>query len=180
MEQRVILVDGQDRETGLEGKLEAHRKGELHRAISVYIFNHKGELMLQKRAAGVYHSGLLWSNTCCTNCYEGETAPESAHRSLKSEMGFDCELQEEFNLIYETPVSNGLIEHEFLHVFFGMHDDDPVLNEGEVMDWKWMRLDALEKDVRSNGDAYTPWLKIILEGNELQKKAREFLDANGK
>src|SRR5271169_6735621 len=119
MEQRVILVDENDTAIGLEGKMLAHSNGGmLHRAISVYIFNSKGQIMMQRRAVGKYHSGSLWSNTCCTNCYEGETAIFSAHRSLKVEMGFDCDITEAFCTIYRTDVGMGLTEHEYLHVFF--------------------------------------------------------------
>src|ERR1700733_7532441 len=113
MQQKVILVDKDDHEIGLEEKIKAHQEGKLHRAVSVYIFNSKGEVLMQQRAPGVYHSEKLWSNTCCTNCYEGESASYSASRSLKNEMGMQCNLEESFSLIYETPVSGGLIEHEF-------------------------------------------------------------------
>ncbi len=176
MEQQVILVDENDNDIGLEGKISAHRKGHLHRAISVYIFNSKGQLMIQQRAKDVYHSGLLWSNTCCSNCYEGETAAVSAHRSLKGEMGFDCELKKAFSIIYKTSVSDGLIEHEFLHVFFGMHDGDPATNKKEVMDWKWMDFGQLDDDIKRNGDLYTPWLKILMEEGTLKKEVDKFLD----
>ncbi|MDE1870983.1 MAG: isopentenyl-diphosphate Delta-isomerase [Candidatus Micrarchaeota archaeon] len=175
MEQKVILVDDRDNAVGLEGKMEAHRNGDLHRAVSVYIFDSSGRLMLQQRARGVYHSGLLWSNTCCTNCYEGESAQDSAHRSLRNEMGFDCELKEAYSITYRTQVSNGLMEHEFLHIFFGMHDGDPEPDGNEVMDWKWIGLDELEKDIVANSSTYTPWLKIILESGRLRKEADRFL-----
>jgi isopentenyl-diphosphate Delta-isomerase len=174
MEQKVILVDKKDKAIGLEGKIKAHKEGMLHRAISVYIFNSKGELMIQRRAKGVYHSGNLWSNTCCTNCYEGEIPSYSAHRSLQGEMGFDCALKEKFSLIYKTPVSNGLIEHEFLHVFFGRYDKDPQVNNKEVMDWKWISFDDLVKDVKRHGKSYSPWLKILLKKN-LPKEAKKYI-----
>lgn len=174
MEQKVILVDEKDRAIGLEGKIKAHKEGRLHRAISVYIFNGKDQLMLQQRAKGVYHSAELWSNTCCTNCYEGEGVAESAHRSLKNEMGFDCDLRETFSTIYKTPVTGGLIEHEFLHIFFGRYGKDPSVNEKEVMDWRWIDFDELVKDAKKNSRIYTPWLKILLDG-ELPMQVRKFL-----
>lgn len=177
MEQKVILVDRNDRAIGLEGKMKAHEKGMLHRAISVYIFNSKGQLMIQRRAMGVYHSGGLWSNTCCTNCYEGESTDFSAHRSLKNEMGFDCDLREVFSLIYKTSVGNGLTEHEFLHVFFGRHDGDPKVDKKEVMDWKWIGFDDLVKDVNANSGKYSAWLKILVDG-KLPAHVESFLESD--
>ncbi len=176
--QKIILVDRNDRAIGLGEKIITHRDGKLHRAISDYIFNSKGQLMMQQRAAGVYHSGLLWSNTCCSNCYEGETASDSAHRSLKNEMGFDCKLEESFSLIYKTPVSNGLIEHEFLHVFFGIYDKEPKINSEEAADWKFMYLDDLKRDIKMNSNVYSPWLKILVEKSALYKNASAFLKDN--
>jgi isopentenyl-diphosphate Delta-isomerase len=175
VEQKVILVDRQDREIGLEGKIAAHKKGMLHRAISVYIFNSRGQLMLQKRAKGVYHSELLWSNTCCSNCYEGESAEQSAHRSLRSEMGFDCELTEAFTTIYKTPVGGGLTENEFLHVFFGSYSKSPTLNKKEAADWKWVDFLDVVADVNKNSSVYSAWLKILVNKSPLCDKAREFM-----
>jgi len=170
----VILVDENDRAIGLEEKMRAHTKGgKLHRAISVYIFNSKGQMMMQRRAKDKYHSGGLWSNTCCTNCYEGESAPQSAHRSLKTEMGFDCNIEEVFKTIYKAELDRGMTEHEYLHVFFGVHEQAPNLNDMEAMDWKWMHLDQLLKDVQTHPNKYTAWLKILLKG-ELPDRIREF------
>jgi isopentenyl-diphosphate delta-isomerase len=176
--QKVILVDRNDREIGLEEKIKAHREGKLHRAVSVYIFNSEGQLMVQRRAKDVYHSGSLWSNTCCTNCYEGESADFSAHRSLKNEMGFDCNLEEAFSIIYKTPVGNGLTENEFLHVFFGRYDKDPVVNRKEVMDWKWISFGELVRDVKANGKNYSAWLGILIN-DELPMRVRKFLSGKG-
>jgi len=173
-QQNVILVDEHDNAVGLEEKMRAHTNGgKLHRAISVYIFNSKGEIMMQRRAADKYHSGKLWSNTCCTNCYEGETALQSAHRSLRKEMGFDCDIKEEFSTIYRAELDKGMTEHEYLHVYFGKYDGNPEVNKYEVMDWKWMSLDELLKDVQSNPNKYTEWLKILLKG-ELPDRIRRF------
>ncbi len=171
---KVILVDENDRQTGLEEKLEAHRKGVLHRAVSVYIFNSKGELMMQRRAMGVYHSEGLWSNTCCTNCYEGEGTEWAAHRSLRNEMGFDCELAETFSTRYNTPVGGGLIENEYLHVFFGRYDGEPRPDSADVMGWKWMSMPSLIDDAHRNSGSYTAWLKILL-GGELPHHVEKFM-----
>jgi isopentenyl-diphosphate Delta-isomerase len=176
MQQKVILVDKNDNEIGLEEKIKAHEEGKLHRAVSVYIFNSKGEVLMQQRAKGVYHSEMLWSNTCCTNCYEGESASYSASRSLKNEMRMQCNLEESFSLIYKTPVGGGLIEHEFLHVFFGRSESDPKVNEKEVMDWKWMNFDEMAEDVKKNSAIYSAWLKILIEKSPLCEKAKNFME----
>ena len=174
MNTKVILVDRSDKEIGLEEKMAAHKKGDLHRAISVYIFNSKGQLMMQQRAAGVYHSPFVWSNTCCSNCYEGESAAESAHRSLKNEMGFDCKLTEMFTQIYKTPVTNGMTEHEFLHVFFGRHEETPKINSEEVMDWKWVNFQDLSDDIKKNGKEYSAWLRILIKG-QLKDEVEKYI-----
>jgi isopentenyl-diphosphate delta-isomerase len=172
--QEVILVDRNDRKMGLAEKMEAHRKGMLHRAISVYIFNSKGQIMMQQRAKGKYHSGLLWSNTCCTNCYKGETAVGSAHRALRNEMGFDCKLQEAFSTIYRTKVGTDMTENEFLHVFFGTYNKNPRINKDEAKAWKWMGFKELISDVKRNPQNYTSWLKVLLGRRELPSNIKRF------
>jgi isopentenyl-diphosphate delta-isomerase len=161
---QVVLVDENDRATGLEEKLSAHKRGALHRAISVFVFNSKGETMLQQRADSKYHSAGLWSNTCCSHPFKDETVLDSAHRRLREEMGFDCELQESFSFIYKVALDHGLTENEFDHVIFGRYDGNPSINRAEAKDWKWMPLSALKEDVKKNPGSYTSWLKILLDG----------------
>jgi isopentenyl-diphosphate delta-isomerase len=175
--QEVILVDKNDRKIGLEEKMKAHRLGKLHRAISVYIFDSDGRIMMQQRAKGKYHSGLLWSNTCCTNCYKGETASGSAHRALKDEMGFDCKLNEAFSTIYKTKVGGGLTENEFLRVFFGNYSKNPRINRKEAKSWKLMSLKELKSDVKRNPENYTSWLKILLGRKELSSNIAKFTES---
>src|SRR5918997_6672888 len=119
MSEQVILVDEADREVGTGSKLEAHREGALHRAFSVFVFDRRGRLLLQKRAAGKYHSGGLWSNTCCGHPRPGEATAEAARRRLREEMNFDCELRAAFEFLYRAQFTNKLIEHEYDHVFVG-------------------------------------------------------------
>jgi isopentenyl-diphosphate delta-isomerase len=173
---QVVLVDEHDREIGLEEKLSAHRQGALHRAISVFVFNSRGETMLQQRADVKYHCAGLWSNTCCSHPFKGESVIESAHRRLKEEMGFDCDMEEAFSFIYKADVGNGLMEHEFDHVIFGVYDGVPTMNRNEAKDWRWSRLGALKEDAKKNPGTYTPWLKILLAG-ALIKAADAFLKA---
>jgi isopentenyl-diphosphate delta-isomerase len=153
MEEQVILVDKNDNQLGLMPKMEAHEKAVLHRAFSVFIFNKKGELMLQQRAAHKYHSPLLWTNTCCSHQRNGETNLEAGKRRLQEEMGFVTSLSEVFSFIYKAPFDNGLTEHELDHVLIGYFDNRPIINKDEAEDYKWMLLE----DVKSE------WFKIIFK-----------------
>jgi isopentenyl-diphosphate Delta-isomerase len=159
---RVILVDEKDNQTGTEEKLAAHRKGLLHRAFSIFVYNTKGEMLIQKRAMGKYHSGGLWSNTCCSHPRPGEKLDEAIHRRLIEEMGFDCELSEKFSFIYKVAFLNNMNEHEYLHVFSGVSDAAPIASPEEASEYKWINKDELKKDVTENPDAYTYWFKIAL------------------
>ena len=163
MEDQVTLVDEQDNEVGIEGKMAAHRSGHLHRAISIFVFDSAGRLLLQKRAAGKYHSAGLWSNTCCSHPRPQEHRLVAAHRRLQEEMGFDCELVEVFSFVYRAALSNELIEHEYDHVFFGHYDGEPVPNPEEVADWKWEEMVQLKIDVQTNPQAYSFWLAVCLD-----------------
>ena len=144
MEENVILVDEQDNQLGLMPKMEAHEKAVLHRAFSVFIFNSKGELMLQQRAAHKYHSPLLWTNTCCSHQRNGESNIEAGKRRLVEEMGFETNLKEVFSFVYKAPFDNGLTEHELDHVMIGNFYGLPEINHEEVASYKWMRLDAIK------------------------------------
>jgi len=162
-EELVILVDEKDNQIGLMPKMEAHEKALLHRAFSVFIFNKKGELMLQQRAAHKYHSPLLWTNTCCSHQREGETNLEAGHRRLMEEMGFDAPLKETTSFIYKAPFDNGLTEHELDHILVGTYEDDPVINPEEAGGWKWMDLEAVKEDIAAQPELYTAWFKIIFD-----------------
>lgn len=161
MAEEVILVDAHDQELGLMEKMEAHRKGLLHRAFSVFVLNEKGELMVQQRAAEKYHSGGLWTNTCCSHPRAGETAEAAAHRRLQEEMGFDCPLQKVLEFTYRAELDKGMIEHEYDHLFIGSYSEEPSLNPDEAMAWKWMRIDDLSADIQDHPERYTAWFKII-------------------
>ncbi len=158
----IILVDENDKKIGEGEKMDVHEKGKLHRAFSIFIFNNKSELMLQKRVAVKYHSPNLWSNTCCSHPRPGEKTLDGAIRRLKEEMGFNCSLEELLSFIYEVKFSNGLTENEYDHVFVGEYNDKPNLNLNEASDWKWVDLEDLEKDIRKNPENYTHWLKLCL------------------
>jgi isopentenyl-diphosphate delta-isomerase len=143
--------------------MEAHEKAELHRAFSVFIFNHKNELMLQQRARHKYHSPLLWTNTCCSHQRDGESNIQAGKRRLFEEMGFVTEIKEVFSFIYKAPFDNGLTEHELDHVMVGYYNEDPIINRDEVEAFKWMTLDDVRTDIKNNPGLYTAWFKIIFE-----------------
>ena len=162
-EEKVILVDKNDNQVGLMPKLEAHKKGVLHRAFSIFIFNSKYELLLQKRASSKYHSGGLWTNTCCSHPREGEDTLDAANRRLDEEMGIKTSLRKVYDFIYKAELDNQLTEHEFDHVFYGVCDNDPILNKDEAEDFKWVDMEALNNDIIKNEDNYTVWFKIAFE-----------------
>ena len=160
----LILVDEEDNEIGLKDKLSVHQEGILHRAFSVFIFNSKRELLLQQRADEKYHSGGLWSNTCCSHPNSEEKFPETILRRLKEEMGMESEIDTEFQFkfLYQTPFENGLKEHELDYVFFGQSDEKPVPNPHEVQNYKYVSLENLSKEISNNPNQYSVWLKICL------------------
>ena len=163
MEEYVILVDEQDTPIGLMEKQAAHVTPHLHRAFSIFIFNSKGELLMQQRALSKYHSPGLWTNTCCSHPRAGETLEEATSRRLMEEMGMSCEMHEVFTFIDKAPVGLGLIEHEFDHVWFGSSDEEPVINRDEVEAWKYMDLDDISADMKKHPESYTEWFKISFD-----------------
>ena len=168
MEQRnsVVLVDkygrdffNQDGRLSTMEKIEAHSRGLLHRAISVFIFNDSNELLLQRRAAGKYHSPNKWTNTCCTHPFPGEAPLVSAQRRLIEEMGLLVALTEAFTFSYQADVGNGLIENEFDHVFFGVSNHNPDPNLSEVSDWNWVTIENLAQELIRNPKKFSSWLR---------------------
>ncbi|MEI9946718.1 MAG: isopentenyl-diphosphate Delta-isomerase [Chitinophagaceae bacterium] len=134
MEEQVIVVNEADEPIGVAGKMEAHRKGILHRAFSIFIFNSKGEMLLQQRALNKYHSGSLWTNACCSHPKPEEDTTVAAERRLKEEMGFDTPIEKVFDFVYRAEFENGLTEHEFDHVYAGEYNGEINFNKEEVMD----------------------------------------------
>ena len=158
----ITLVDRQDREIGSAEKMQAHRQGKLHRAFSIFVFNRKGELLLQKRSPQKYHSRSLWTNTCCSHPRPGEAIGDAAARRLREEMGFGCALRWRFHFIYRAELEEGLIEHEFDHVFVGEYDGPVTPDPEEVSDHRWISLVALQEEVRTAPEQFTVWFKIAL------------------
>lgn len=161
MEERVVLVNPQDEVLGLMEKMQAHENALLHRAFSVFLFNDKGEMLLQQRAAGKYHSPLQWTNACCSHPRENESYLDAAKRRLQEELGISAELTERFNFLYKADVGQGLWEHELDYVFTGEYNGDFALNPEEVADIKYISIDELKREIEEFPERYTEWFKII-------------------
>jgi isopentenyl-diphosphate delta-isomerase len=162
----VVLVDKYGRDlfdqygdVSTAEKIEAHSHGLLHRAISVFIFNDRNELLLQKRAASKYHSPDKWTNTCCTHPFPGETPCIAARRRLSEEMGLEAKLTEVFTFLYQADVGNDFIENEFDHVFFGFSNQDPDPDPAEVSGWEWVTMGDLGKALIKNPREFSSWLR---------------------
>ncbi|SKB92157.1 isopentenyl-diphosphate delta-isomerase [Soonwooa buanensis] len=161
MEERVVLVNPQDEILGLMEKMQAHENALLHRAFSVFLFNDKGEMLLQQRAAGKYHSPLQWTNACCSHPRENESYLDAAKRRLQEELGISAELTERFNFLYKADVGQGLWEHELDYVFTGEYNGDFTLNPEEVADIKYISINELKREIEEFPERYTEWFKII-------------------
>lgn len=141
-------------------KMQAHEQGLLHRAFSIFIFNGKGEMLLQQRAASKYHSGGLWTNTCCSHPLPGEETLDAAYRRLQEEMGFTTELQKAFQFTYKTDFENGLTEHEVDHVFTGVYDGTIEPDPAEVSNYAFCPMDEIRRSIKDEPHLYTSWFKI--------------------
>ncbi len=165
MTEEIILVDEHDKSVGFMEKIVAHKNGgKLHRAFSIFIFNSKGQMLLQLRSVKKHHFGGLWTNTCCSHPRRGEELREAVYRKLKQECGFDTELKEIFSFIYKAhDKKSGLTEHEFDHVFIGKFDGEPNPNPEEIDELKWVDPKDLLQDVKKNPDNYTLWFRLALD-----------------
>ncbi|MEQ9414831.1 MAG: isopentenyl-diphosphate Delta-isomerase [Cyclobacteriaceae bacterium] len=161
----VILVDEKDNQTGIMEKMEAHRKGALHRAFSVLVFNSKGEMLLQKRAQSKYHSGGLWSNACCSHPRPGETLAAATKRRMKEELGIATQPDYLYKFQYKATLGD-LVEHELDHVFVCQFDGEPAINLEEAEDWIYVNPSLLKSKIKENPEQYTFWLKMIINNYE--------------
>ncbi len=158
--EQVILVNEQDEEIGTMEKMEAHQKAALHRAFSVFVFNKKGEMLMQQRALSKYHSGGLWTNACCSHPRPGEQISDAAQRRLQEEMGFATPLNKVFDFTYNAPFDNGLTENEFDHVFIGTYDGTIKPEASEVKDYCYKSMRDIEDSLQSHPKKYTAWFHI--------------------
>ncbi|WP_460571805.1 isopentenyl-diphosphate Delta-isomerase [Flaviaesturariibacter terrae] len=163
MEPQVVLVNERDEPLGTAGKMDAHERGLLHRAFSVFLFDSAGRMLLQQRAAGKYHGGGLWSNACCSHPLPGEVPGAAAQRRLREELGITVPVQAAFSFTYRAEVENGLIEHEFDHVFTGLYEGIFSLNPDEVAAVRYVSMSELEQELRDNPERFTQWFRLIYE-----------------
>ncbi|WP_375123367.1 family 2 encapsulin nanocompartment cargo protein terpene cyclase [Pseudomonas sp. LW8] len=163
MEEQLILVSPTDRQTGVAPKMQVHHQGLRHRAFSILLFDPQGRLLMQQRAFGKYHSGGLWTNTCCGHPLKGERTAVAANRRLQEEMGMSCKLQKVASMLYHEQVSDQLIEHEFDHVFAGISQTDPVANPEEAESWQWLSLEEVAEQIEHTPDMFTIWFRRMVE-----------------
>ena len=159
----IILVDELDREIGTAEKMAVHRTGRLHRAFSILIVDSRGEMLLQKRARGKYHSGGLWTNACCSHPRSGKSLRGEANRRLFEEMGLRCELEEIFSFRYRAELPNGLVENEYDHVFLGKSDAEPRPDPAEAEAWRRVDLQELQAEMAREPGRFTPWFRMIMK-----------------
>lgn len=173
---QVILVDDTDREVGIAEKMEAHRQGWLHRAFSVFIYNSEGKMLIHRRAGGKYHGAGLWTNACCSHPEPGEDLPTAVIRRLEQEMGMALKTNEVMTAKYRLDMGNGLIEHEFDHVFVGVNDGVPCPDPEEVQDWAYVDPSYIEDDILENPNRYTPWFRLLAPQVNAARKGHEFAE----
>lgn len=177
--EQLILVDAEDRELGVGDKLQTHLTGTLHRAFSIFVFDTRQRLLLQKRALTKYHSAGLWSNTVCGHPRPGESTLAAAQRRLTEEMGFECELRFAFGFVYRVELSNQLIEHEYDHVFVGNYDGEPKPETLEVEAWRWIPMPELRDELRNYPEKYSYWLRVAVNTKEFASLS-DLLPRDGK
>lgn len=163
MKEQVVLVNEDDEFLGMMEKMEAHRKGLLHRAFSIFLYDSQGKMLLQRRASGKYHSPGRWTNAVCSHPKEGETYLDAAKRRLKEELGIETKIEEKFYFIYKADVGQGLWEHELDYVFEGRFEGEFHLNQDEVSEVKYLSIEQIERELEKNPDRYTEWFKIIFQ-----------------
>lgn len=163
MSQDVIVVDEADRPVGSMEKLAAHESGTLHRAFSIFLFDRHGRWLLQRRHPDKYHSGNLWTNTCCSHPAPGDDTIEAAHERLMVEMGIEAPLEPAFSFTYRVEFDHGLIEHELDHVVVGRFDGAPIPNPVEAVDWRWVATDALFEELAAHPERFTYWFRLVAD-----------------
>jgi isopentenyl-diphosphate delta-isomerase len=165
MKEYVILVNPTDQPVGRMEKMEAHEKGILHRAFSVFLFNDKGQTLLQQRASSKYHSPLLWTNTCCSHQRDGESNGQAASRRLQEELGIELaadRFNDVFSFVYRAEFDNGLTEHELDHVLVGsLNTYSGGWNPEEVASVRWVTLEEIKNEMDAHPEYFTVWFRII-------------------
>lgn len=169
----LILVNDQDIEIGNLSKVGCHSgKGKLHRAFSIFIFNHAGQLLLQQRSDKKPLWPLFWSNSCCSHPRQGESLENATQRRIKEELGLTCPLNFLYKFKYQAHYQDIGSEHELCHVFYGIHDGEVAVNSDEIADWCFLSIEDLSIDIQQNAEQYSPWFKM-----EWEKIQQEYLDS---
>lgn len=171
-EPQVILVNEKDEPVGTMGKMEVHQKGLLHRAFSVFIFDRKGRMLLQQRAAAKYHGAHLWTNACCSHPFPGEAVEDAAKRRLAEEMGFSAPIEKIFSFTYHAQVENHLIEHEYDHVFAGEYEGEIHPDKKEVAEFCYVEMGEIKEAIELRPHTFTSWFKIVFPRIEEWWKTR--------
>jgi isopentenyl-diphosphate delta-isomerase len=179
IEDCVILVDRSDNALGLMPKLEAHKCGVLHRAVSGFLFNANGELLIQRRAMSKYHSAGLWANSCCSHPRPNESSSECMRRRFIEELGVDTETQEFGTFLYEVRVEPELKEHEYVHGFSGFFEGEVTPNPREVMDYDWMPPYQLTRILQREPKSLCPWFRRYLAAGFVTDALQALDDTNG-
>ena len=163
MREHVILVDLNNKEVGTMEKMEAHERGLLHRAFSIFIFNSNGQMLLHERAHDKYHCGGMWTNAICSHPRPGENQSQALRRKMKQEMGFCADVEKAFDFTYRAELKNGLVEYEYDQIFFGVYEGKLVPNPDEVNDFRYVSVSQIRKEIEENTVRFTPWFKLLFE-----------------
>jgi len=167
----LILVDDQDRQLGTISKSEAHDgDGLLHRAFSLFVFNHHGELLLQQRSAEKRLWPLYWSNSCCSHPRQGETMEQATHRRLHQELGISSTLNYLYRFQYQAQYLDLGSENELCSVYLGRTEDTVKVNRTEIADWCYLSFDQVNQKLLDHPEQFTPWFKL-----EWARISNEFL-----
>lgn len=161
--EHVILVDDENNEVGTMEKMEAHEKGVLHRAFSIFIFNSTGEMLLHRRANEKYHCGGMWTNAVCSHPRPDEGQSDALRRKMLQEMGFFTEVKKAFDHTYKANLDNGLIEHEYDEVFYGIYEGPLSPNPEEVQAYRYTSIAEIREELQVKPEIFTPWFIQIFE-----------------
>ena len=159
MDDEIILVDIFDNAVGRTSKADAHRRGLLHRAFSLFVA-HEGRMLIQKRNRNKYHSGGLWTNACCSHPRAGESLEQAVGRRMREELGFEAAARELFHFVYRSAFSNGLTEYEFDHVFLTDYDGPYEINREEAEEVQWIPFEELAEALQIHPERFTVWFQI--------------------
>jgi len=160
-DEKLIVVDDQDNILDYKTKAECHRgNGILHRAFSLFIFNSSGELLLQKRSDQKLLWPHFWSNSCCSHPRKGESYEEAIYRRLKEELGIYTPLHYMYKFVYQVAYKDIGSEYELCSVYIGKSDENVVINQNEIAEWKFIQAETLDKEIARNGHLYSPWFQM--------------------